>query len=105
MVLIDRPSKKGNFGTKELNKELQQVLNGASKAEKKHGDVIFKIDDRVMQVKNNYDISWEKELGETGSGIFNGEMGQIVQIDDGARALKVEFDDGKKAWSFTGDRC
>ena len=102
-IQVLTPTKKGNFGTKELNKELQQVLNGASKAEKKHGDVIFKIDDRVMQVKNNYDISWEKELGETGSGIFNGEMGQIVQIDDGARALKVEFDDGKKAWYEYGE--
>lgn len=102
-IQVLTPTKKGNFGTKELNKELQKVLNGDSKAEKKHGDVIFKIDDRVMQVKNNYDISWEKELGETGSGIFNGEMGQIVQIDDGARALKVEFDDGKKAWYEYGE--
>lgn len=102
-IQVLTPTKKGNFGTKELNKELQKVLNGDSKAEKKHGDVIFKIDDRVMQVKNNYDIFWEKELGETGSGIFNGEMGQIVQIDDGARALKVEFDDGKKAWYEYGE--
>lgn len=102
-IQVLTPTKKGNFGTKELNKELQKVLNGDSKAEKKHGDVIFKIDDRVMQVKNNYDISWEKELGETGNGIFNGEMGQIVQIDDGARALKVEFDDGKKAWYEYGE--
>lgn len=102
-IQVLTPTKKGNFGTKELNKELQKVLNGDSKAEKKHGDVIFKIDDRVMQVKNNYDISWEKELGETGSGIFNGEMGQIVQIDDGARTLKVEFDDGKKAWYEYGE--
>lgn len=102
-IQVLTPTKKGNFGTKELNKELQKVLNGDSKAEKKHGDVIFKIDDRVMQVKNNYDISWEKELGETGNGIFNGEMGEIVQIDDGARALKVEFDDGKKAWYEYGE--
>lgn len=102
-IQVLTPTKKGNFGTKELNKELQKVLNGDSKAEKKHGDVIFKIDDRVMQVKNNYDISWEKELGETGNGIFNGEMGQIVRIDDGARALKVEFDDGKKAWYEYGE--
>ncbi len=102
-IQVLTPTKKGNFGTKELNKELQKVLNGDSKAEKKHGDVIFKIDDRVMQIKNNYDISWEKELGETGSGIFNGEMGQIVQIDDGARALKVEFDDGKEAWYEYGE--
>ena len=68
------------------------------KEEKKYGDVVFKTGDRVMQIKNNYDIFWEKEFGETGSGIFNGEMGQIEAIDDTSKALKVLFDDGKKAW-------
>ncbi|MGN1310835.1 MAG: ATP-dependent RecD-like DNA helicase [Clostridia bacterium] len=97
-IQVLTPTKKGNFGTKELNKELQKVLNGEEKEEKKYGDVVFKTGDRVMQIKNNYDIFWEKEFRETGSGIFNGEMGQIEAIDDTSKALKVLFDDGKKAW-------
>lgn len=97
-IQVLTPTKKGTFGTKELNKVLQKVLNGEEKEEKKYGDVIFKIGDKVMQIKNNYDIYWEKNLNETGSGIFNGEMGQILEIDENAKALQVMFDDGKKAW-------
>lgn len=97
-IQVLTPTKKGTFGTKELNKVLQKVLNGEEKEEKKYGDVIFKIGDKVMQIKNNYDIYWEKNLNETGSGIFNGEMGQVLEIDENAKALQVMFDDGKKAW-------
>lgn len=97
-IQVLTPTKKGAFGTKELNKALQKVLNGEEKEEKKYGEVIYKIGDKVMQIKNNYDIFWEKSLNETGSGIFNGEMGQICKIDDNAKALQILFDDGKKAW-------
>lgn len=97
-IQVLTPTKKGIFGTKELNKALQQVLNKEEKDEKKYGDVVFKTGDRVMQIKNNYDIFWEKEFGESGSGIFNGEMGRVEAIDDTAKALRVNFDDGKKAW-------
>lgn len=97
-IQVLTPTKKGAFGTKELNKALQKVLNGEEQEEKKYGEVTFKLQDKVMQIKNNYDIFWEKNLNETGSGIFNGEMGQICKIDDNARALQVLFDDGKKAW-------
>lgn len=97
-IQVLTPTKKGAFGTKELNKALQKVLNGEEKEEKKYGEVTFKLQDKVMQIKNNYDIFWEKSLNETGSGIFNGEMGQICKIDDNARALQILFDDGKKAW-------
>ena len=51
-----------------------------------------------MQIKNNYDIFWEKQDGQTGSGIFNGEIGRVKNIDDVSKALKVIFDDGKTAW-------
>ena len=97
-IQVLTPTKKGTFGTKELNKALQKALNGEDKEEKKYGEVTFKIGDRVMQIKNNYDIFWEKQDGQTGSGIFNGEIGRIENIDDESKALKVEFDDGKKAW-------
>lgn len=97
-IQVLTPTKKGSFGTKELNKALQKVLNGEDKDEKKYGDIVLKTDDRVMQIKNNYDIFWDKETGEHGSGIFNGEMGRIKEIDDTSKALMVVFDDGKKAW-------
>lgn len=97
-IQVLTPTKKGTFGTKELNKVLQKVLNGEEKEEKKYGDITFKIGDKVMQVKNNYEIFWEKDVGENGSGIFNGEMGRVIEIDDNAKALQVLFDDGKKAW-------
>ena len=97
-IQVLTPTKKGTFGTKELNKALQQVLNKNAGDEKRYGEVLFKTGDRVMQVKNNYDIFWEKETGETGSGIFNGEIGLIEEIDDSSKSLKVGFDDGKKAW-------
>lgn len=97
-IQVLTPTKKGTFGTKELNKSLQQVLNKEPKDEKKYGEIIFKTGDRVMQIKNNYDIFWEKGTAETGSGIFNGEIGRVEAIDDASKSLKVLFDDGKKAW-------
>ena len=98
-IQILTPTKKGMLGTKELNKRLQEVLNPQNKGkkEKKYGDTIFREDDRVMQVKNNYDIYWEKQ-GETGSGVFNGELGYIQKIDEESKQVKVEFDDEKEAW-------
>ena len=97
-IQVLTPTKKGMFGTKELNKLLQKYLNGEEKEEKKYGEVTFKIGDRVMQIKNNYDIFWEKLNGETGSGIFNGEIGRIEEIDEVSKSLKVCFDDEKIAW-------
>ena len=102
-IQVLTPTKKGTFGTKELNKALQNVLNKGEKEEKRYGDTLFKIDDRVMQIKNNYDIFWEKQNGETGTGIFNGEIGKIIEIDDASKAIRVEFDDLKKAWYEYGE--
>ncbi len=96
------PNKKGNIGTKELNKILQEKLNEHSenKKEKISGETIFREGDRVMQVKNNYDIFWEKKGNnyENGNGVFNGELGIIAKIDDEERTIKVKFDDEKEAW-------
>ena len=90
------------LGTKELNKALQNVLNSESKDEKTNGDRVFKVADRVMQIKNNYDIYWEKE-NEVGTGIFNGEIGKITAIDENTKQIEVLFDDGKTAWYEFGD--
>ena len=67
--------------------------------EKAHGDRIFRVGDRIMQIKNNYDMYWEKsDMSSTGSGIFNGELGEVVKVDNESKALEILFDDDKKAW-------
>ena len=88
------------MGTRELNKALQAVLNPNLEElpEKVSGGVIYRIGDRIMQIKNNYDITWEKENGEIGTGVFNGEIGTILEIDEKEKILKIQFDDEKKAW-------
>ena len=101
-IQVITPTKKGMLGTKELNKTLQKYLNPASKAvlKKQVGDTIFREQDRVMQIKNNYDIFWEKEEPnyETGMGVFNGELGTIEKINEEEKMLKIRFDDEKVAW-------
>ncbi len=102
-IQVLSPTKKGMLGTRELNKELQKVLNPQNENEKRHGERIFRPGDRIMQVKNNYDIFWEKKDEksgkiEHGSGIFNGELGRVIEIDEDDRILKVRFDDDKEAW-------
>ncbi len=100
-IQVLTPTKKGILGTKELNKQLQNVLNPVSNSQKQYGERYFREGDRVMQIKNNYDIFWEKEINdkiETGAGIFNGELGKIIEIDDEEKQIKVLFDDEKTAW-------
>ncbi len=97
------PTKKGMLGTKELNRILQEEINKEAdfKNEKKYGDVIFREGDRVMQIKNNYDIFWDKETDgryENSTGVFNGEIGRIERIDLSDKQMKVVFDDGKNVW-------
>lgn len=105
-IQILTPTKKGKLGTKELNKNLQNILNPKTNeiSSKTYGDIEFREGDRVMQIKNNYDLYWEKQYGKTefganrGSGIFNGELGIIAKIDGKEKNLQVQFDDGKVAW-------
>ncbi len=105
-IQILTPTKKGKLGTKELNKNLQDILNPQrnEKSSKTYGDIEFRENDRVMQIKNNYDIYWEKRNIKTdfgvhhGSGVFNGELGIVSKIDNTNKNIEVEFDDGKIAW-------
>jgi len=101
-IQVITPSKKGLIGTRELNRYLQQELNPASegKKEKAFGNVIFRKGDRIMQIKNNYDIYWEKhkEQFEYGSGIFNGEFGTILDFNEEEKQLHVLYDDDKNVW-------
>ena len=101
-IQIITPTKKGELGTKELNKILQQAVNPSSdtKKERKFGDSTFREGDRIMQIKNNYDIYWEKKAPtfESGSGVFNGEFGTICIIDEFNKQIKIKFDDEKEVW-------
>ena len=105
-IQVLTPTKKGLLGTKELNKALQQVLNPNidNMPEKANSGAIYRAGDRIMQVKNNYDITFEKESKEDkvktefGSGVFNGEIGTITQIDEREKVVEIKFDDNKVAW-------
>ena len=105
-IQVLTPTKKGKIGTKELNKELQTALNPSIKSsnninsipQKKHGERVFLVGDRIMQVKNNYDIYWERKNKENGTGIFNGELGTVKKIDDSTKQVEIYFDDEKTAW-------
>ena len=101
-IQVLTPTKKGLLGTRELNKVLQEKLNPNinNLPEKSSMGAIFRTGDRVMQVKNNYDIYWEKETNESkelGSGVFNGEIGTILKIDEINKQAEVKFDDEKIA--------
>lgn len=100
-IQVLTPTKKGSLGTKELNKSLQAVLNPESdkKKERNTGNTIYRVGDRIMQVKNNYDIYWERRRdNETGTGVFNGEFGTILDINEKEKNIEIKFDDDKIAW-------
>lgn len=102
-IQVLTPTKKGLLGTKEMNKALQQELNPhrEGEIEKNSMGAIFRIGDRVMQIKNNYDMYWEKRSDdsiETGNGVFNGEVGTITNINEKEKNIRVKFDDEKVCW-------
>ena len=92
-----------DYFTVSLNKRLQQVLNPPrkDKKEKAFGDVVFREGDRVMQIKNNYDILWQNESRTAaGSGIYNGDIGTILSIDMDSESLSVNFDGRIASYGF-----
>ena len=103
-IQILTPTKKGLLGTKELNKELQAYLNPNldGRPEKSNSGAIYRTGDRIMQIKNNYDMTWDREnddgTTEYGEGIFNGEFGTITKISEKDKVVEVKFDDNKVAW-------
>ena len=101
-IQVLSPMRKGVLGVERLNSVLQEQLNPPSpkKAEKQYGDRIFRVGDKVMQTRNNYQIAWEVpgRFGipvETGSGIFNGDMGIVKRIDEFGHVIEIEFDEGR----------
>ncbi len=92
------PVRKGTLGSLNLNRELQQVLNppAPEKPEKTYGRRLFRLGDKVMQIRNNYDLEWRRFSDfESGRGVFNGDMGLVAQIDPDYNELTVLYDDGK----------
>ena len=102
-IQVLSPTRRGEQGTVSLNKRLQQVLNPPrkDKKEKAFGDVVFREGDRVMQIKNNYDILWQNESRTAaGSGIYNGDIGTILSIDMDSESLSVNFDGRIASYGF-----
>lgn len=101
-IQVLSPSKKGELGTTELNHKLQSALNPKSdeKAEVTIGSKTFRTGDKVMQIKNNYDIRWFKDNGETGEGIFNGDIGIIERIDKKVKMIKISFYDKTAMYTY-----
>lgn len=93
-IQILSPTKLGAAGTRELNRALQLALNppAHNKKEVKFFDTSFRMGDKVMQIKNDYDVSWEKKSGETGLGIYNGDIGIIKDVDTRSGMLTIDFD-------------
>ena len=102
-IQVLSPTRKGACGTAALNRAFQAALNppAAGKRQKQWGDVTFRVGDRVMQTKNNYDVLWEKDDGTAGSGIFNGDVGVIQDIDSSGELIVLRFDD--RTATYTAD--
>lgn len=102
-IQVLSPTRKGVAGTGNLNRELQQVLNPPSpgKKERQCGNFSFREGDRVMQIRNNYDIIWKRRDGlGMGTGIFNGDIGIIREIDFREETVRIDFDDREADYAF-----
>ena len=103
-IQVLTPTKKGMLGTRELNKALQERLNPNihDLPEKANMGAVYRAGDRIMQVKNNYDIDWEKQGSngavEVGKGVFNGEIGTITEVSEKNKIIEIKFDDEKTAY-------
>ena len=103
-IQVLTPTKKGMLGTRELNKALQERLNPNlyDLPEKANMGAVYREGDRIMQIKNNYDIDWEKENQygdvEIGKGVFNGEIGTITEVSEKNKIVEIKFDDEKTAY-------
>ena len=97
-IQVLTPTRKGPAGTQNLNRRLQEALNpkAPGKRELLWGERLFREGDRVMQTRNDYDVLWEKADGTVGMGMFNGDVGSIVKIDDSGEWLELDFD-GRRA--------
>ena len=103
-IQVLSPTRKGGVGTMNLNRLLQETLNppAPDKKERQFGEFLFREGDRVMQIRNNYDILWKKTDGSAvGAGIFNGDVGIIREINPSAETMTIVFDDREAEYNFT----
>jgi exodeoxyribonuclease V alpha subunit len=109
-IQVLTPMRKGLLGVERLNRILQEYLNPPSpeKKEHEHGNLLLREGDKVMQIKNNYQIEWEIRgrygaVAEKGLGIFNGDMGVVREINPYAERVTVEFDEQRMVeYPFAG---
>ncbi len=101
-IQVLSPSRVGALGTAELNRALQEAINPQSeqKAELIVNDRTLRVGDKVMQMKNNYDLPWERNDGSMGEGVFNGEIGVLSEIDRNRREVIVTFDDKTAKYTY-----
>ena len=102
-IQVLTPTRKGLCGTAELNRRLQEALNPKSrkKRELRWGNLLFREGDRVMQTKNNYEAVWVKPDKSVGTGVFNGDVGVIAEIDPSGQSMLIDFDG--RAAPFSAD--
>lgn len=103
-IQVLSPTRKGGMGTMNLNRLLQETLNppAPDKKERQFGEFLFREGDRVMQIRNNYDILWKKVDGSAvGAGIFNGDVGIIREINPSTETMTIVFDDREAEYDFT----
>lgn len=101
-IQVLSPTRKGECGTAELNRLLQEALNppGPEKAERLSGNAVLRVGDRLIQTRNDYDVLWEDADGQSGVGIYNGEIGTLTAIDSDAKTLTVDFDGRRATYDF-----
>lgn len=103
-IQVLSPTRKGATGTGNLNQMLQSALNPPSqeKKERTFSGTLFREGDRVMQIRNNYDIMWKTTDAKTvGSGVFNGDIGVVAAIDPESETMRIVFDDREAEYDFT----
>ncbi len=108
-IQVLTPMRKGSLGIETLNGILQRYLNPPEPGKREHvsGETIYREGDKVMQIRNNYQLEWEivsryNVTVDKGMGVFNGDMGRILEINEGASELVVEYDEGKRVhYPFT----
>ncbi len=103
MIQVITPTRKGMAGTESLNATLQTLLNPPSpdKKEKKIGARVLREGDRVMQIRNNYDIHWSRPDGTHGAGVYNGDIGVLSELDHFNERAVVVFDDREAEYEFS----
>ena len=101
-IQVLTPTRKGPTGTVNLNRCLQEALNPRDKAKREilWGERTFREGDRIMQTRNDYDVVWEKTDGTVGTGMFNGDVGKIAQIDPTGELLIMDFDGRMATYSL-----